>query len=90
MRRQGSAGESVEPLAADFRSGGDGYRLGLLKLIAGILGIGLDELIQRDAQRRLQRVTAITAAAVLAMLVMGVLTAFALSARVDPRTARRG
>ena len=54
-------GETLEPLAADFRRGRDGEQLGLLKLVAGILGVGLDELIQRDANRRLQRVMAVTA-----------------------------
>lgn len=44
-----------EPLAADLRPGGDGRRLALLKLVAGILGIGLDELRQRDRLRRHRR-----------------------------------
>jgi tetratricopeptide (TPR) repeat protein len=78
---QGSA--PVEPLAADFRATGDGKRLGLLKLVAGIIGIGLDELIQRDAQRRMQSVTAVTVIAIAAMLVMSVLTVFALNARTE-------
>ena len=88
--RMGAAGEMVEPLAADFRRGRDGAQLGLLKLVAGILGIGLDELIQRDASRRLQRVTAITAAALVAMLLMGALTILALNARVEAERQRSG
>jgi hypothetical protein len=31
-----------EPLAADLRKEGDGRRLGLLKLVAGLAGVGLD------------------------------------------------
>jgi tetratricopeptide (TPR) repeat protein len=81
LRRIGPAGDSIEPLAADFRKGRDGTELGLLKIVAGILGIGLDELVQRDAQRRTQRETAGTAAALAGMLVMGLLTIFALNAR---------
>jgi tetratricopeptide (TPR) repeat protein len=81
--RIGPDGTATEPLAADFRKGRDGAELGLLKLVAGVLGIGLDELVQRDAQRRTQRVTAVTAAALIGMLVMGLLTIFALNARAE-------
>lgn len=77
-----------EPLAADFRATGDGERLGLLKLVAGLIGVGLDELIQRDAQRRLQRVTAVTVTAVAAMLVMAGMTSVALSARAEAQRQR--
>ncbi len=45
--------------------------------------MGLDELVQRDAQRRLKAVTAVTAGALAAMLAMGLLTIFALTARAD-------
>lgn len=76
-------GTHVEPLAADFRSNGDGERFGLLKLVAGIAGIGLDTLVQRDAQRRMRRVTAVTAAALAGTVAMGVLTGVALTARAD-------
>jgi len=41
-----------EPLAADVRDWADGKRVAKLKLIAGILGIRLDRLLQRDLQRR--------------------------------------
>jgi hypothetical protein len=82
-----SAG-GVEPLAADLRPGRDGRRLGLLKLVAGLAGVGLDQLAQRDSQRRLRRVTWITAAALGAMLVMMVLTAIALSSRGEAQRQR--
>jgi hypothetical protein len=81
-------GEAAEPLAADFRRGHDGERLGLLKLAAGITGLGLDELVQRDAQRQTQRVMAVTAAALIAVLAMGALTAFALNARSEAERQR--
>ncbi len=38
----------AEPLAAERRPHADGKRLGLLKLISGLLGTELDELVQRD------------------------------------------
>jgi tetratricopeptide (TPR) repeat protein len=79
----GADGGRIEPLAADFRPHHDGSGLGLLKLVAGLAGVGLDELVQRDAQRKTRRVTAVTAAALAAVLVMGALTIFALNARTE-------
>ena len=73
----------VEPLASDLRKEGDGRRLGLLKLVAGLAGVGLDALVQRDAARRVRRVTYVTAAAVTAMLIMALLTVIALNARAE-------
>jgi tetratricopeptide (TPR) repeat protein len=78
----------VEPLAADLRKEGDGRRLGLLKLVAGLAGVGLDALVQRDAARRVRRVGYLTAVAMAAMLVMAFLTAFALSARGEAERQR--
>lgn len=77
-----------EPLAADLQPTGDGARLGFLKLVAGIVGVGLDELVQRDAQRRLRAVTAVTAVALVAMLAMGVLTFMAVEARKEAERQR--
>jgi tetratricopeptide (TPR) repeat protein len=42
----------VEPLAADVRKSADGKALAKLKLVAGLLGVGLDELRQREKQRK--------------------------------------
>ncbi len=89
LRLKTEAGEDIEPLAADFRTGRDGWQLGLLKIVAGLLGLGLDELVRRDSQRQLRRVTAITVTAILAMLVMTVLTAIALNARDEAERQRR-
>lgn len=48
-------GAKREPLAADVRRYADGKHLSKLKILAGILGVRLDELRQRDAQRRMRR-----------------------------------
>lgn len=80
--------EEQEPLAADFRPTGDGARLAMLKLVAGVAGVGLDELVQRDAQRRLRSVTAVTAVSVLVTLSMGLLTALALSSSREAQRQR--
>ena len=44
-----------EPLAADLRRYANGRQLALLKIVAGLLGIRLDLLRRRDAQRRFRR-----------------------------------
>jgi tetratricopeptide (TPR) repeat protein len=41
-----------EPLAADVTPGGDSKRAALLKVAAGLLDLGVDDLKRRDAQRR--------------------------------------
>jgi tetratricopeptide (TPR) repeat protein len=84
----GPAGERIEPLAADFRAGNDGRQLGILKLVAGMTGVGLDELVQRDVQRNRQRVMAVTVGAAIAILTMSVLTAAAVLARRDAESQR--
>jgi hypothetical protein len=78
----------VEPLAADFRKDGDGDRLAFLKLVAGIAGVGVDQLIQRDAQRRLRGVMAVTAVALVAVVAMGGMTFVALEARAEAERQR--
>jgi tetratricopeptide (TPR) repeat protein len=77
-----------EPLAADLRPGGDGGSLGFLKIVAGIASVPLDTLVQRDAQRRVRRVMWITGAALAAMLIMGIMTTLALSARNEAARQR--
>ena len=89
MLREGADGAALEPLAADLRPEGDGRRLGLLKLVAGLAGIGLDALVQRDAQRRIRRVMAVTLAAAVPVVAMAVLTIFALSARAEADRQRK-
>lgn len=79
----------VEPLAADFRAEGDGPRLAFLKIVAGVVGAPLDELIQRDAQRRLRRVTAVTVASATLALVLLAMTMFALDSRRDALAAQQ-
>ena len=64
-------------------------QMGLLKIIAGMLGVGLDDLAQREAQRRHRRLYAITAASVAGMLVTSGLAYTAIDARDDARDQRR-
>ena len=47
--------EPAEPIAADARPGKDGRANAILKLLSGVLGVGYDELRQRERQRQRQR-----------------------------------
>jgi tetratricopeptide (TPR) repeat protein len=88
LRAFGRDGTWHEPLATDLRPQRDGMRLGLLKLVAGITGVGLDALVQRDAARRVRRVMALTVGAVIAMLMMAALAVIALQARHEAERQR--
>ena len=81
--------QRMEPLAADLRDSGDGRRLGLLKIAAGMLGVGLDDLAQREAHRRQRRLTIITAASIAGMLMTSGLAYTAVQARDEARDQRR-
>ncbi|MFC3050507.1 toll/interleukin-1 receptor domain-containing protein [Kordiimonas pumila] len=75
-----SAVES-EPSAADLRKAADGKRRAVLKLIAGMVGVGLDQLVERDLRRKNRRVMFVTASSMIAMVAMSALTYEAVSAR---------
>jgi len=74
---------AAEPAAADLRKEADGKRRAVLKLVAGMVGVGLDQLVERDLRRRHQRVMLVTAASVAAMIAMSALTYEAVTARRD-------
>ena len=78
-----------EPLAADLRPGGDGRRDAKLKIIAGLIGTGLDDLRQRDQARRQRRLVAVGAAAVIGCVVFAGLAVAALLARNEAERQRR-
>lgn len=82
------SGERHEPIAADFRERGDGRQLGLMKLVAGLLGVPLDEIARREAQRRQRRLTLIAAVAIVGMLVMTGMATLAWQARNEARHQR--
>jgi len=81
--------ERSEPIAADARPGKDGKPNAKLKLIAGMLDVGFDQLKQREQQRRVRRMTAIAALAVTVMLVTSVLAVYALISRHQAVIAQR-
>src|SRR3954454_1277742 len=61
-RRGRPTAKRAEPLAADFRGRGGGKRPAFLKLVAGMLGVGLDELVQRENVRRHRQLAWLAAA----------------------------
>ena len=77
-----------EPIAADLRPGGDGRRITCLKLAAGMLGVGLDEIVRRDRQRRHRNLVIATAASIVGMTLMGILTTTAFIARNESQRQR--
>lgn len=88
-RRGRPTEKRAEPMAADLRDSGDGRRLGLLKIVAGMLGLGLDDLAQRETQRRHRRNAILSGASVLGMLVSFGLAFTAIQARDAARDQRR-
>jgi tetratricopeptide (TPR) repeat protein len=88
-RRGRPTGKRAEPLAADLREEGDGRRLGFLKLVAGMLGVGLDDLVQRETTRRHRRMAWLAAASLAGMAVTSTLAFTAIQARDAARDQRR-
>jgi eukaryotic-like serine/threonine-protein kinase len=82
-------GKRAEPLAADLRDDQDGKRLGFLKVVAGLLGVGLDELVQRANLRRQKRMALVTGGSLLGMLLTSALAIAAVTARDAARDERR-
>lgn len=81
--------QPAEPIAADLREQGDGRKMGFLKLAAGMMGVGLDDLVQREATRRRRWLLLVTAASVAGMLFTSGLAYTAVDARDEARDQRR-
>jgi eukaryotic-like serine/threonine-protein kinase len=77
-------GVAIEPVAADVRQGSDGKLNARIKLIAGMLGVGFDDLKQRELHRRMHRAMMLAAVAV---CVMAVTTGLAISAFISRHAA---
>jgi tetratricopeptide (TPR) repeat protein len=88
-RRGHQTAKRAEPLAADFREHGEGRRLAFLKLVAGMLGVGLDELVQRETTRRHRHMAWLAAASLGGMAVASTLAVTAIEARDAARDQRR-
>lgn len=76
--------EPIEPIAADIRQGSDSKLNAIVKLVAGMLGVGFDDLKQRELHRRMRRATVLAA---VALCVMAVTTTLAISAFISRHAA---
>ena len=77
---EGGAGE---PMAADIRPGMDRPRAAKLKLLAGLIGVGYDDLRQREASRRQRQLAIVALASTAGLIVTAGLAVFAFIARAD-------
>lgn len=71
--------EKHEPAAADLRETGDGEKNSLLKIVAGLIGVGLDEIKQRDLlarQKRMARIAAISSFLAISAIALAVYALF--------------
>jgi tetratricopeptide (TPR) repeat protein len=76
--------EPIEPIAADLRQGSDSKLNAIVKLVAGMLGVGFDDLKQRELHRRMRRATVLAA---VALCVMALTTTLAISAFISRHAA---
>ncbi|MEM6901536.1 MAG: toll/interleukin-1 receptor domain-containing protein, partial [Pseudomonadota bacterium] len=79
---------SREPIAADAREVGDGRNAALLKIVAGLVGLGFDALRQREQQRRQRRLAAISVASFCGFLLTSGLAVNAYLARLEAESQR--
>ena len=80
--------EKSEPIAADARQGKDSKIDVKLKLLAGMLGVGLDELKRREARRRQRRMMWLVSASLAGMAITSVLAGAAWLARNEAQRER--
>jgi WD40 repeat protein len=78
--------KKAEVVAADARPGKDGRENAKLKLIAGLLGVGFDELKQRERARRRFRI--VTAAALVAAVAVAMIAALRTQQEIHAAQAR--
>ena len=79
----------AEPIAADLREHRDGRQGGLLKIIAGMLGVGLDDLVQRETHRRNRRMALLAGGSFAGMAIAIGLAVTAIQSRDAARAERR-
>ena len=81
--------EIDEPGAADLRETGDGEKNALLKIVAGLLGLGLDEIKQRHMIARQRKLALITSFSVLFAFVGIGLAAYAFFQKQNANQAKQ-
>ena len=79
---------TADPIAADARKDRDGKRGAFLKVVAGMLGVALNDLVNRDNARRVRRQRAISAVAGSIAIAMSALAVLAYQASREAATMR--
>jgi hypothetical protein len=74
-------GGEIEPLAADFRKDSGFRRLAMLKLVAALAGVPLDQLVQRDGRRQIRRLAVLAGVALAGLAAMAFLALSAVAAQ---------
>ncbi|MEP7703146.1 TIR domain-containing protein [Paraglaciecola sp. 25GB23A] len=72
-----------EPIAADLRKSADGKRLAKLKLVCGLTGLRLDDLVQREAARRIRILVQVSVVSVVAAVFAVGLAIYANDRRLE-------
>ncbi|MEM7077800.1 MAG: toll/interleukin-1 receptor domain-containing protein [Pseudomonadota bacterium] len=80
--------EVVEPVAADARPSADGRHNAMLKIVAGLLGVGFDAIRRRDTQRRIRQLTMISIASSAGLVLTTALALIAIEARDEAEAQR--
>jgi tetratricopeptide (TPR) repeat protein len=77
-----------EPLAADARPEADGKNDAMLKVLAGMLGVGFDMLKQRDTRRRIKRLQTITSLSFIVVVIFAALALYSFYQRNEAIAAK--
>ena len=87
---QGDAdGPGQEPLAADATPSGDGRRNAMLKIAAGLLDVGVDELKRRDAQRQARTWAGVATASLAFAAMTAALALYAFNSKQESELRRQ-
>ncbi|MGV8931231.1 MAG: TIR domain-containing protein [Luteimonas sp.] len=84
----GAGMAETAPTAVDLRQDGDGWRRAIHKIVAGLTGLPLDQLVQRHAQRRHRHMAWLSMALIAVTIALGVLAVMAYRARDEARDQR--
>jgi len=76
---------TLDPLAADASPHTDGWDAAVLKILAGILGVGFDDLYRREERRRVKRVRLAMAGSLVLAAILGVMAVRAFLAEQQSR-----
>ncbi len=84
---RGQTDARAEPLGVDLRK--DGKRDALLRIAAGLLGVGFDRLKRREQRRRQQQLITLSVVSVLGMAITSTLALMAYRAEQEARAQHR-